>query len=315
MKTNLIPILFPLLFLASCQEEDLTYQPVLQAETYYEDDPIQQYFKQNFLDPFGSYVAYDYQDKYVDITKIGVPPRREVLIPIGDLIKTAWIEPYNQAADEGEAFLHQYFPKEIILLGSSLRNPEGTVTLGIAESGVRMTFANINQYDPKAPKEKNKAWVDEAFRTLHHEFTHIIDQNFRFDPQPFLELSEDKYTSPNTWTRLTLDQAVSRGMVTPYGTSNPAEDFAELLAYIITSPPDHFSQLYLTEYPCNNFIDPNHTEYDKLRAEDNYKLCQEVNAGRRIIQKKYELVKNYFRQQVGVDLLELRDTFLEATKL
>jgi len=316
MKTTIYSLLtLVCLGLISCDEDKLTYKEILEENTYNENDLIQKYYKENFLDPFGSYVVYDYLDKYVDITKTGVPPRKDVLKPIGELIKTAWIQPYDVAADKGAAFLHKYFPKEIILLGSSLRNSDGTVTLGIAESGVRMTFADVNSYNPKATPAQNQRWVARAFRTLHHEFTHIIDQNFRFDPQQFLELSGSGYTSPTSWTTLTNDQAVARGMVTPYATSAPAEDFAELLAYIITTPPEEFKKNYITQYPCANFINPNHADYNSVRAESNYQTCRNVNAGRTILSKKYTIVQDYFKNTVGVDLLKVRDKFLEVTRI
>ena len=253
--------------------------------------PLDIFLKEEFRDPYGSVIIYKYIDLYIDPTKLAIPPRFDVVKPVAELIKQAWIEPYNEASDQGDKFLKKYFPAEIILVGSPLYNGDGTITLGVADAGVRITLTQVNDYNPY-----NKEWILRSFRTLHHEFAHIIDQNFNFDDKSFYDISGNDYTSPGSWYVEDLPGAIKRGMVSPYGTSSVAEDFAELIAYIITTPTEIFEEIFITIEDCDG------------RGQD----CLEINKGRLKIKKKYDIVVKYMLNDVGIDLLKVRDKFLES---
>lgn len=283
---------FTLLLIISACEREESIKPVSIFETDEEStDPLDIYLKQEFRDPYGCVVIYKFVDQYIDPNRYAVPPKREVVQPIAELIEQAWIEPYNKASNQGENFLKTYFPAEIVMLGSPLYNGDGTVTLGVADAGVRVTLTDANSYDPN-----NTQWIVQTFRTLHHEFAHIIDQNFNFDIESFYNISGDDYTSPGTWTTVSVNSAISRGMVSPYGTSAVGEDFAELIAYIITLDPDVFESDYITPEDCTG------------QGQD----CIDRNEGRRRIKEKYDIVVKYMKEDVGIDLLTLRDEFLNS---
>ena len=254
-------------------------------------DPLDVFLKEEFRDPYGSVIIYKYIDLYIDPTKLAVPPRLDVVRPVAELIKQAWIEPYNEASDQGDKFLKKYFPAEIILIGSPLYNGDGTITLGVADAGVRVTLTRVNDYAPN-----NKEWILQSFRTLHHEFAHIVDQNFNFDDKSFYDISGDDYTSPGSWYVEDLPSAIKRGMVSPYGTSSVAEDFAELISFIITTSPDEFATTYITLEDCNG------------KGQD----CLDINKGKLRIKKKYDIVVKYMLNDAGIDLLKVRDKFLES---
>ncbi|MBQ4821824.1 substrate import-associated zinc metallohydrolase lipoprotein [Aquimarina sp. MMG016] len=290
LKSILSLALIGVLFSGCEREESIKATPIFELEPE-STDPLDVYLKEEFRDPYGSVIIYKFVDRYIAANRFAVPPRREVVRPVAELIKQAWIEPYNKASDQGEAFLKTYFPGEIVILGSPLFNGDGTITLGIADSGVRVTLTQANDYAPG-----NTAWIVQTFRTLHHEFAHIVDQNFNFDVEAFYNISGDDYTSPGTWTQENLGSAISRGMVTPYGTSAVGEDFAELIAYIITTDPAVFEATYITPEDCTG------------QGQD----CLDRNKGRERIQEKYDVVVKYMKEDVGIDLLTLRDEFLNS---
>ncbi|EZH74053.1 hypothetical protein ATO12_14350 [Aquimarina atlantica] len=309
MKTSKIlikPILFiilGLIVISGCDREE-TLQPTTIFEGEAEStDPLDIFLKQEFRDPYGCDVIYKFVDRYIDPTKSAVPPRRDVVQPIAELIKQAWIEPYNKASDQGEDFLKTYFPAEIVLIGSPLFNGDGTITLGVADAGVRVTLTQANEYAPG-----NTAWIIQTFRTLHHEFAHIVDQNFNFDVESFFKISSDDYTSQGTWTTLieggnenstaSINNAIVRGMVTPYGTSSVAEDFAEIIARIVTTDPAVFEATYITPIDCSAAGAPAN--------------CAEINTGKARIKQKYDAVVKYMKEDVGINLLTVRDEFLNS---
>ncbi|WP_025664837.1 substrate import-associated zinc metallohydrolase lipoprotein [Aquimarina megaterium] len=286
-------IILGLVVISGCDREE-TLQPTTIFEGEAEStDPLDIFLKQEFRDPYGCDVIYKFVDRYIDPTKSAVPPRRDVVQPIAELIKQAWIEPYNKASDQGEDFLKKYFPAEIVLIGSPLFNGDGTITLGVADAGVRVTLTQANEYAPG-----NTAWIVQTFRTLHHEFAHIVDQNFNFDVESFFKISSDDYTSQGTWTSETQESAIIRGMVTPYGTSAVGEDFAEIIARIVTTDPAEFADTYLTPIDCSAAGAPAN--------------CAEINTGKARIQQKYDAVVKYMKEDVGIDLLTVRDEFLNS---
>ncbi|WP_062058979.1 substrate import-associated zinc metallohydrolase lipoprotein [Aquimarina longa] len=308
MKTKSISInkilffIFSIVLLSGCDREE-TLQPRTVFETENEStNELDLYLKKEFRDPYGCDVIYKFVDRYIDPTKIATPPKVDVVKPIAELIKKAWITPYNKASNQGEGFLKTYFPAEIVILGSGLDNGDGTVTLGIADAGVRVTLTEANKYTAD-----NKEWILRTFRTLHHEFAHIVDQNFNFDVEAFYNISSTDYTSPGTWTTLiprgkredsveAIENAIIRGMVTPYATSAVGEDFAEIIARIVTTDPAVFTATYLTPEDCDG----------------KGQRCLDLNKGRARLQKKYDATVKYMKEDVGIDILKLRDEFLKS---
>jgi len=215
---------------------------------------LDQFLKEEFRDPYGSVIRYKFSDDFLRPDQTATPARLDVVKPIAELIRTAWIEPYNKAAKNKEAFLQRNFPAEIVLIGSPIFNGDGTRLLGVADSGVRVTILECNLFDP-TPGADNSEWIDRTLRTLHHEFAHIIDQNFHFEFDKYIQISGDDYTSPGGWVGIiengsefsgaTLRNAIERGMVSAYGTSSVSEDFAEMLAFLITMSENDFFNLFL----------------------------------------------------------------------
>ncbi len=289
---KILLLLVSLSILSGCDREE-TLQPISIFENNELESTVEldEFLKTEFRDPYGCNIIYKFVDRYIDPSKQATPPRLDVVKPIAELIKQAWIEPYNKASDQGEEFLRSYFPGEIVILGSPLFNGDGTITLGIADAGVRVTLTQANQYAPD-----NTAWILQTFRTLHHEFAHIVDQNFNFDVEAFYNISSEDYTTPGTWTNETTDSAIARGMVTPYATSAVGEDFAETVSYIVTTDPAEFEATFITPEDCTGL------------GQD----CLDRNEGRKRIQQKYDAVVKYMKEDVGIDILVLRDEFLKS---
>ncbi|MEW7278337.1 substrate import-associated zinc metallohydrolase lipoprotein [Aquimarina sp. 2201CG1-2-11] len=271
------------------REETIEVKPIFETEEESTNE-LDEYLKSSFRDPYGTNIIYKFVDNFVDSRFKVTPPKLEVVKPTLELVKKLWIAPYNVASDKGEDFLQTYFPAEIVLLGAPIVNADGSQTLGIAEGGVRVTLTNINNYDPN-----DEEWIIKTLRFAHHEFAHMIDQNFNFDVEAFFNISKEGYTSPNSWIELTQDEAIARGMVTNYGTSAVTEDFAELVSMIIVTDPDEFNTKFLAQEDCTG------------QGQN----CLDKNEGRKIIQQKYDAVVKYLDEDVGIDLLKVRDEFLK----
>lgn len=269
-----------LLFSASgCYQED----PVNKDQQVQEpsNDPLDILIQEQFVDPYGVAVRYRFVDRYVDPNKRVSPPRLDVVEPVLDFLTKFWIEPYLQVPN-GETFFKAHVPAEIVLIGSSIFNSDGTVTLGTADSGARITLTEANDID-----ESNTAWVLRQLGTIYHEFAHIIHQRYNLPPN-FQQISPQGYTSSGSWFTLSDDEALRRGFVSPYGTSSFNEDYAEIVAFVLFEPD--FYELYINE-------EENCTDVD----------CVERNEGRALIRSKYNLILDHYEQNTGVDLLKVRE--------
>lgn len=54
-----------------------------------------------------------------------------------DIISIAWIEPYSEVG--GRDFIKKLAPRQFTLVGSFNYNPSGTITLGLAEAGAKIS--------------------------------------------------------------------------------------------------------------------------------------------------------------------------------
>jgi len=244
------------------------------------EDPLDQYIQENFIDEYGVAVRYKYVDRYVDQNKRVTPPKLDVVIPMLDFLTEFWIEPFIDVAN-GTRFFKDHVPAEVILIGSTMYNADGTVTLGTADAGARITLTEVNFVDVN-----NQAWIFRQLGTIYHEFAHIMHQRYNLPPN-WQEISPQGYTSLGSWYNLTDEEALQRGFVSPYGTSTFNEDFAEVVAFLLFRPD--FYQRFIEDEPDCTTVD-----------------CVARNEGRAKLRRKYNAILEHYEQNTGVDLLEVR---------
>ena len=121
-----------LLFTLACSGDDNNNAPVPEEE--FSTDPLDVYIRENFTEPYGVAVRYRYVDRYVDPNNRVTPPRREVVEATLDFLTEYWIEPYLEIAN-GEEYLKNTIPAEVILIGSLIYASDGLVVLGTADAG------------------------------------------------------------------------------------------------------------------------------------------------------------------------------------
>ena len=171
-------------------------------------------------------------------------------------------------------------PAEVVLIGSFIYRGDGTVVLGTADAGARITLTDVNSVSVN-----NQDWVFRQLGTIYHEYAHIMHQLYDLPPG-FQAISPQGYTSRGSWFTLTDGEALRRGFVSNYGTSDINEDFAEVVASLLYEP-DFFEQ-YINDEDC--------TDDD----------CQARNEGRAMIRTKYSAILEHYERNTGVDLLQLR---------
>ena len=285
MKVKYLIIGVFLITLSSCSQEDEShYTPVVVEPSTNATDI---YIKNNIMDPYNSRVVWKWQNQLINYSSYVTPPQERVVIPAVDMLKTYWINPYEKA-ENGKEFLKTYFPPEFVFIGSPLYNGDGTVTLGVAEAGMRITLTELDYFSATS-----RAFVLRQMHTVHHEYTHIIHQQNKL-PEGYKDVNP-KFTG-SEWINIKDDgkECVKLGMVTPYGTSSENEDFAELVSTYLTTSESDFNTAFITPQTCTG-----------TTAE--IEACNELNTGKAFVATKLAMTKEYYKNKFKLDIDEVRD--------
>ena len=273
-----IVTLIALLGVSACTSDDSVDAEVVEVTP--SEDPLDVFIRNSFLESYGVAVRYRFVDRYVKPTERVTPPRRELVQPTVNFLNKFWVEPYLQVPN-GEEYFRSTVPAEIVLIGSPIFRTDGTVVLGTADAGARITLTEINALD-----EENPEWVFRQLGTIYHEYAHIMHQRFNLPPN-FQQISPQGYTSSGSWFTLNDEEALRRGFVSPYATSSFNEDFAESVAFLLYDP--NFFTTYINDEDCTD------------------EACLERNQGRAMIRAKYNAILEHYQENTGIDLLQLRE--------
>jgi substrate import-associated zinc metallohydrolase lipoprotein len=240
----LIVFLFSL-SLSSCRKEDAFSASIFDTtDTLNVNSATYQFdlwLRESYLIPYNLDFRYKMQDVGSDMEYNLVPASFAKSQQIAKLVKYLWFDAYGAVA--GPEFLKENGPKIIHLIGSPAYNPiSGTILLGTAEGGLKVTLYRCNDIDPTNVSQLNELY----FKTLHHEFAHILHQKRNY-PVEFKQISKGLY-NPIGWQNLSPSQAASLGFVSPYASSQIQEDFVEVIAnYLVKSDAEWNSILLMVK--------------------------------------------------------------------
>ncbi len=194
--------------------------------------PLDTFVKVNFQEPYNVRYMYKMQDMSLsssDLQKNLTPCSYDKSVDLATLAKYLWFDVYKELANQHEIFLKKYSPRIIHIIGSkSLNVSQGTETLGVAEGGLKISLYNANNLSVDDIDMMNEYF----FKTMHHEFGHILDQTIS-RPLLFNLLSNGQYDASG-WTNTPDSVAAGRGFVSPYASSMAREDWVEVLANYVT---------------------------------------------------------------------------------
>jgi substrate import-associated zinc metallohydrolase lipoprotein len=231
----------------------------------------------NFTDPYNIEVIYRWSESLVDQERYLYPPLADSVQPALNVVRKLWIEPYTAVA--GAGFVERIAPRQLVLVGGRNVNPSGTITLGLAEAGKRITLFEIDLLN-----KTERAEVDQFIHTIQHEYVHILNQIKPFDEESWGTISPEGYTAQ--WFNETTANSRALGFITSYARSNEIEDFAEM---------------------ASTMLNMSRTEWDAL-----------VNGiggtGTTRIRQKERIVVDYYKSAYDIDLYVLQETVYQATQ-
>ena len=235
MKKIFLWVAICLPLLAACDKEDLGASDIHVPEFDYASlSETDKYIYDNYTVPYNVAVVYRWNQGDMssdDMRKNLVPPREDQVKPFLDMIKQVWVDTYTE--EMGAQTLREYIPKQILLVGSSSYNDDGSTTGGTAEGGRQIVLYNVNEFDFQLSQIQSYAHV------MHHEFAHILHQTVEYDSE--FEKLTPAYSS--SWMQMSDETARSQGFITAYASSSANEDFAEMVSQMLTHSPEEWDAL------------------------------------------------------------------------
>ena len=251
---------------------------------------LDKWLQDNFLKVYNLDFRYKMQDVGTDMNYNLVPAAYDKSVDLAVLTKYLWFDTYKEVVNS--EFLKQYGPRIIHLIGSPAYSPQtGTMILGLAEGGIKVSLYRVNTLDPDDFEQLNEYY----FKTMHHEFGHILHQTKPY-PTTFAPISNGHYDAAN-WQDRHEGVCASLGFTSNYASSEVREDFAETVANYITKTDEQWEQLlkdasrgwttdpndpdeFSTAYYCfyyypNNEVIPNEEPSETNKAVDNRVYVEE----------------------------------------
>lgn len=295
--------LFILLVFASwmgaCSEEALDSKSIFDS-TAPERNEFDNWLLKNYVTTYNMSFNYKYDDKESNTEYNLVPADYEKSIALAKLMKHVWLDVYKKVA--GDEFLKTFCPRVMQLFGSPAYSTNESIVMGTAEGGIKVTLYNVNVIDidhpfididsPFPDKSPNTTDLNYwFFQTMHHEFTHILQQKKNYTTD-FNLVSAGNYKATD-WVNLEDPDAPKLGFVSGYASKEANEDFAEILSLYITRTEAAWQELLaagivVTKDSAGNIISTD-------------------DSGKQAILKKFAIVKDYLKGSWQIDINVLRE--------
>lgn len=255
--------------LSSCSSESLSPTSVFQDSTH-EANAFDRWIHDNYVMAYNIDLKYHMEDIETDYNYTLVPADMDKAVKLAHIVRYCWLQAYDEVA--GVDFTRRFVPKVLHLVGSPAVGRNGTMVLGTAEGGLKVTLYWVNGL------QLDKDFLNYYyFLTMHHEFTHILTHNKNYDTE-FQKVSEADYIMGDWYQKYETD-ALQAGFISNYAMSEYNEDFAETMAFYIVYTPEEWAQ----------------------------RMRMAGTKGASVIETKLNYVKTYMQSAWGIDLDELRD--------
>ena len=285
-----ITIVLAALAASSCQRDVIEPESVIKDSTVEMND-FDRWLEVNFLKPYNIEFKYRYALNESDMGYYTVPADVNSSVIYAHLVKYLCIDTYDEIA--GVTFTRSYFPKMFFLIGTWEYRNNGSIVLGTAEAGKKIMLAGVNEL-PLVFQYYEGAELDDYLntyyiKTIHHEFTHILNQTKAFSDS-FKQITSATYVADACFD--TDNYWRGRGYITAYAQSEPREDFAELLSEYVTHNAAWWAQQ----------IADASKETAEVRKTD-----PSAQDGATLIESKIDIVRNYMQDAWNIDIDVLRD--------
>jgi substrate import-associated zinc metallohydrolase lipoprotein len=265
-----IVVLSSVIFLGACASDEPLTDSILDVSTP-SKTALDNWIDTNYLIPYNINIQYKWNQNVVDNNRFLAPPLQSKVQPALEIVQKIWLDSYKAVA--GADFVKTIAPREFVLVGGRNLNTTGTITLGLAEGGQRITLFETDNVN-----KKDRANVKRFVQTIQHEYIHILNQTKPFDEKTLSKITPTGYTS--NWYATPTSVAREEGFITDYARSNINEDFAEMSASMLVNSK--------AEYAAILAGITNQTAVANIRLKE-------------------AVVVKYYKDAFGIDFYKLRD--------
>lgn len=276
MIKNILFVAFVAMAFVSCQSDEMSSTSIF-VDPKIERTDFENWLYNEYLVPYNIDFKYRMEDIESDMNYNLSPATVEKSKEMAVLLKHLCLETYTEVTGSTD-FIRSYFPKVVHLIGSAAYKNNGTMVLGTAEGGLKMSLYYINNIRLNDYAHLKRYY----FRTIFHEFAHIFHQKRAYSAD-FKEISGKDYVSDSWNSAWTSDtEARGKGFISKYASSETDEDFVEVLAFYVTSTPEEWKTI----------------------------VDSGGEVGSSILKAKFEIVYNYMLNTWNIDLNSIRDVYL-----
>lgn len=270
---NLLLLSLSVFFMTGCSSDEPDYDISVITIGNTEKTEFDEWLEANFVKPYNIIFKYRYEDLESDNNFYVVPSRYDDAVKLAHLVKYLCIDTYSEVA--GVDFIREYFPKMFFTIGEWEYQNNGTMILGTAEGGKKILLAGTNYLNTylSSPQALNTFYL----KTIHHEFTHILNQTKPI-PNEFQLVTGNGYVADN-WSEEPYNTTyLDNGFISDYAQKEYTEDFAEMMSIYITNDAETWDAM----------------------------LEEATDESADLIRQKLDIVKNYMVTSFGIDLDNLR---------
>lgn len=267
---------------AACSDDDLSSQTIITADQM-EQTPLDKWLEVNYLQPYNIEMKYRYEFNESNSDYYTVPAEYNQSIEMAHIVKYSCIEAYDEVA--GINFTRRYFPKLFFLEGEWHYRNNGTFELGTAEGGRKIFLMGINYIDDY--KHSVELLNYYYLKTIHHEFTHILNQNIDYSAS-YQMITSTGYVA-DSWSDSPWNAGyLQRGYISAYAQQSHSEDFAEMMSMYVTNTPEQWEEW----------------------MQEAAGTADDPQPGRDYLETKMDMVRSYMQENFNIDLDKLRDAVL-----
>ena len=263
--------------LTACDDDELSSTSLISTPTTEQTTQLDKWLTANYIETYNIDFKYRYSDIEADMDYYTVPSTYDDAVVMAHLVKYLCLEAYDEVA--GIDFTRANFPKMIFLIGEFEYRNNGTMILGTAEGGKKILLTGLN-YLSSFLNDADKL-NDLYFKTIHHEFTHILNQTKEYTTE-FGQITGSGYVA-DSWSNSPYDsEYLQNGFITAYAQYSDTEDFAEMLS----------------TYVCNSA-----QTWNKWLSNAGEEPADKIS-------QKLSIVRRYMKESWNIDIDELRQSIL-----
>lgn len=287
MKKNItiIMLLMASMLAFSCGSKDEMNPESIITVDKVQYTPFDLWLNKNYVDTYNILFKYRYEAIEADYNYYTVPADYDNSIILAHLVKYLCLEAYDAVG--GIEFTRANFPKMIFCIGDYEYKNNGSIVLGTAEGGRKILLTGVNnlgEFISSIDKLNNY-----YFKTIHHEFTHILNQT-KDMPTSYQFITPSDYVA-DEWTDSKFNVSstedgtgyLQMGFISAYSRNAYTEDFAEILSMYVCYSDEDWAKWYeeADSYGCNGSV---------------------------LIKEKLQSVREYMQKSWGIDIDKLHQT-------